>query len=63
MGRGWESGRQDTGFNRFEISSPSIFEKIGRIEVFNARDELIAGEDFDVALAEHIAAARGRIQH
>ena len=42
---------QDTGFNRFEISSPSIFEKIGRLEVLNARDELIAGEDFDAVLA------------
>ena len=43
---------QDTGFNRFEISSPSVFEKIGRIEVLNALDELIAGEDFDAVLAE-----------
>ena len=42
---------QDTGFNRFEVSSPSVFEKIGRIEVLNARDELVAGEDFDAVLA------------
>ena len=43
---------QDTGFNRFEISSPSVFEKIGRIEVLNAQDEPIAGADFDAVLAE-----------
>lgn len=42
---------QDTGFNRFEISSPSVFEKIGRIEVLNAQDEPIAGADFDAVLA------------
>ncbi len=43
---------QDTGFNRFEISSPSIFAGIGRIEILDEGDELVAGEDFDVAFDE-----------